>query len=73
MVTQILPKVCGNYVVLEKDGTKCRLEIKDLAEDGISVEEYGHSNHSGEMEKVYAICWKVKMKDGKGESEISIS
>lgn len=73
MVTQILPKVCGNYVVLEKDGTKCRLEIKDLAEDGILVEEYDHSNHSGEMEKVYAICWKVKMQDGKGESEISIS
>lgn len=73
LVTQILPEVCGNHVVLEKNGVRCRLKIRDLDEDGISVKEYIHSNHSGEMEKVYAICWKVKIKDGRGESEAEIS
>lgn len=73
LVTQILPEVNGNHVVLEKDGVKCRLEIQDLDEGGIVVKEYSHSNHSGEPEKVYAICWKVKMQDGKGESRVLIS
>lgn len=72
LVTQIFPEVSGNHVVLEKDGVKCLLEIQDLDEGGISVKEYSHSNHSGEPEKVYAICWKVKMQDGKGESRVLI-
>lgn len=73
LVTQILPEVCKNQVILEKDGVRCCLEVKDLAKDGIWVEEYDHSNHSGKMEKVYAICWKVEIKDGKGESRAEIS
>lgn len=73
LVTQIVPEISGGRVLLKRDGVTGCIEIPDLEEDGLTVVEYDHSNHSGEPEKVYGIRWRVRLQDGKGESRALVS
>lgn len=69
LVTQILPEVDGNLIILQHQGASAILYISDLEDEGeVTVREYEHSNHAGRMEKVYAIEWEIEVKDGKAQS-----
>lgn len=73
LVTQILPRVEGNRVFLEKDGVKAVIEVQDeqiaSGQESIVIKEQQHSNHEGIMEQVYQIQWKVNMSNGCGKSK----
>ena len=66
LITQIPPVIEKNRVLLT-DGTKvCSLTVEQAA--SFTVTEYEHSNHKGLQEKVYAVRWKVGLKEGTGRS-----
>lgn len=71
LVTQIPPVVAGNRVLLPCNDWMCTLTLAQ--EEEIQITEYMHSNHKGVPEKVYAIWWKVRLKEGHGRSEYVIS
>lgn len=70
LVTQIVPKLRGNEVLLEGNGTVCRIQIKPALTPEIITKE--HSNHQGEKEQVYLIQWNVFV-ENKAQVEIHIS
>lgn len=70
LVTQIEPVVAGDRVLLPYDKWICILSPPNGEE--IHITEYEHSNHKGVGEKVYAIQWNVRLKDGQGRSNFSI-
>lgn len=59
IVTQIKPVVEGNQIILEENGVKGVLTVVEPVAPKFLVEEYDHSNHSGNPEKVYTIRWEV--------------
>lgn len=66
LVTQIPPVVRDGKVVLQSGNVTGLLEIEGIqAKEAVTIEEFAHSNHKGEEEKVYAIRWEVPIEPAK--------
>lgn len=76
LVTQILPRVEKNCVILEQDGVRAVIEIQDeqvvSGQESIVIKQQEHHNHAGAVEAVYQIQWKVNMSNGCGKSRVMI-
>ena len=60
LVTQIQPVVRDGQVVLQSGSVTGILQIEGIqAQETVTIEEFSHSNHKGEEEKVYAVRWEV--------------
>ena len=58
LITQIKPQLLEDHILLEQDGKKALLKIEGIhPSKEVVIQEYAHSNHQGEVEKVYAIQW----------------
>lgn len=61
LITQIKPQLLEDHILLEQDGKKALLKIEGIhPSKEVVIQEYAHSNHQGEVEKVYAIQWVVR-------------
>lgn len=72
LVTQIVPESTADGVLLKTEKGICIIETGQ-PKDCIEIKEYDHSNHQGEMEKVYAIQWPVAVDSGKAECSFSVT
>lgn len=72
LVTQILPEITADGVLLKTGRGTCIVKTGQAGES-IEVKEYDHSNHQGEMEKVYAIQWPVSAAGGRAECSFSVT
>ena len=67
LITQILPKVQENEILLDCGAVTAVLSIEGIHPGkDVMIHEFIHCNHSGQPEKVYAIRWPVDIKERKG-------
>lgn len=61
-VTQYEPELCDNTLLLRGKKGRCRLTVEGY-EPAFYVRRNVHSNHEGQPEDVYRICFDVKIAD----------